>query len=153
MLGLGLGLKEEPQSQVVLPVGFSPGQVCYGFDVTKETDSKMLFGLKGLYPTLFPGGRSVTKILFTQSESACSKPVSASGHLCPPSCPAQLSSGPLCTVVPHNHPLDLCPQCCHHSSLCSALLQPCSPATASCPECWVELFYRLKSHVLPTGVQ
>ena len=47
------------------------------------------------------GGRSVTRILSTQSESAGSKLVSASG------------------------PLSLCPQCCLHSSLCSpAAMQP-----------------------------
>ena len=84
-------------------------------------------GVKGLYPTLIPGGRSVTKIPFTQSKSACNKPFSASGplcwHSCPlgpsastanlclPSRPAQPSSGPLSLVLP---------------LLCSpAALQPC----------------------------
>ena len=44
-------------------------------------------------------GRSITRILSIQSESACSRPVSA--------------SGPLCL---HSH-LSFCPQCCHHSTL------------------------------------
>ena len=87
-----------------------------------------VLGVKELHPGLFPGGRSVTRIPFTQSESAGSKPVSASGPLCPHSHPLGPSA---CTVVPHSHPLGLCPWCCHHSSLCSALLQPCSPATVS----------------------
>ena len=43
--------------------------------------------MKGLYPTSFPGDRSVTRIPFTQSEFVCSKPVSTSGPLCPHSCP------------------------------------------------------------------
>ena len=71
--------------------------------------------VKGLYPTLFPGGRSVTKIPITQSASACSKPVSASGPLCLHSRPAQPSSGPLSSALPPLQPL-----------LCSpAALQPC----------------------------
>ena len=74
--------------------------------------------MKRLYPTLFPGGRSVTRILSTQSKSACSKLVSASGPLCLHSRRAQLSSGPLSSVLP---PLQ--------TLLCSAVLQPCSPAT------------------------
>ena len=86
-------------------MGFSLGQVRYGFSVTKEIDSKMFFGVKGLYPTLFPGGRSVTTILFNQSESVCSKPVSASGLLRPHSCPLGL-----CTAIPHSRPLGLSAQ-------------------------------------------
>ena len=41
----------------------------------------------------------------------------------------QLSSGLLCSVVPHSCLLGVCPRCCHHASLCSALLQPFSHAT------------------------
>ena len=85
--------------------------------------------MKGLYPTLFPGGRSVTKI-------PCSVRVSV--HAASPS--LHLGHSVL-TVVPHSCPLGLCPQRCHHSSLCSVLLQSCSPATLSHPEHWVELFF------------
>ena len=136
-------------------MGFSPGQVRYGFSVTKEIDSKMFFGVKGLYPTLFPGGRSVTKILFTQSKSAGSKPVSASGPLCPHSRPTQPSSGPLSLALPPLQPL-----------LCSpAALQPCyhvmpralgralfieSRATY-CPQVCSELVIQGQVRILATG--
>ena len=36
----------------VLPMGFSPGQVRYGFNVTKEIDIKMFFGVKGFITRL-----------------------------------------------------------------------------------------------------
>ena len=69
---------------------------------------------KRFYTQLYShGGRSITRIPSTQSRSAGSKLVSASGPLCP-----------------RSHP-SLCPRCCHHSSLCSALLQPCSCAGVS----------------------
>ena len=63
--------------------------------------------MKGLYPTLFPGGSSVTRIPFTQSESARSKPVSASGPLCLHTHPLGASA---CTTVPHSCPLCLSAQ-------------------------------------------
>ena len=132
----------------VLPKGFSPGQVRYGFSVTK-IDSKIFFGVKGLYPTLFPGGRLVTRIPFTQSESVCSKPVSA--------------SGPLCL---HSHPLGFCAQPSHTAVLWASLLSTATtPASAllswslaALPPCWTQStgqssFYWVNSHVLPTGVQ
>ena len=74
--------------------------------------------MKGLYPTLFPGGRSVTRIPFTQSESA---PASQS---LPLGLSAQLSRtavlwAPLSSVLPPLQPL-----------LCSpAALQPCHHVT------------------------
>ena len=37
----------------VLPMGFSPGQVHYGFNVTKEMTVECSW-VEGLYPTLFP---------------------------------------------------------------------------------------------------
>ena len=37
---------------LVLPMGFSPGQVRCGFSVTKEIDSKTFFGVKGFVPVL-----------------------------------------------------------------------------------------------------
>ena len=98
----------------VLPMGFSPRQVHYGFNETKEMTVEH-FGGERVYTQLYShGGRSITRVLSTQSKSACSKLVSA--------------SGPLCL---HNRPLGLCPQHCHHSSLCSVFLQPCSRATVS----------------------
>ena len=117
-------------------MGFSPGQVCCGFSVTKGIDSKTLFGVKGLYPTLFPGGRSVTRIpflrasLYAASQYLLLGPSVCTAVLWAP-LSAQPSSGPLCTVVPHSCSPGLCPWHCHCSSLCSALLQPCSPATVS----------------------
>ena len=106
-------------------MGFSPGQVRYGFSVTKEIDSRTFFGVKGLHSTLFPGGRSVTKIPFTQSKSACSKLVSplASRHLWLHSHPAQPSSGSLSSALPPLQPLLCSPaalQPCHHVA-CRAL--------------------------------
>lgn len=35
-------------------MGFSPGQVLYGFSETEKNDSEMFLGRKGLYTTLFP---------------------------------------------------------------------------------------------------
>ena len=80
----------------------------------QRNDSRTFLRWKGYTQLYFHSGRSITKILFTQREFACSKPVYASGPLCP-----------------HSRPLGLCPWCCHHCSLCSALLQPCSCATVS----------------------
>ena len=36
----------------VLPMDFRPGQVLYGFNVTKEIDSKTFFGVKGFITRL-----------------------------------------------------------------------------------------------------
>ena len=132
--------------------------------------------MKGLYPGLFPGGRSVTRIPFTQSKSACSKPVSASGPLCLHSCPlglsaqsphtavlwtslhsgpTQPSSGPLSSALPPLQPL-----------LCSpAALQPChrvvsralggalfiESTTMYCPQMCSELVNHSQVRILATG--
>ena len=149
---------------IVLPMSFSPRQVHYEFNVTKDIDSRMLFEVKVLYPTLFPGGRSVTRIPFTQSESVCSKPVSASGPLCLHSSPLGLSS---CTAIPRailraslSAQLS-CPAVLWASVLSTATtpasaLLSCS--LAALPLCHTQRtgqssLYRVNSHVLPTGVQ
>ena len=68
-------------SHSVLPKGFSPRQVHYGFNVTKEITVERSWGER-VYTQLYShGGRSITEIPSTQSESACSKLVSASGPL------------------------------------------------------------------------
>ena len=116
--------------------GFQPRASSLWIQCDQRNWQQNILGVKVLYPTLFPGGRSVTKILFTQSESACSMPVSASGplclHSCPlglfaqsphtavlwaslHSCPTQLSSGPLSSTLPQLQPLHCSP----------AALQPC----------------------------
>ena len=122
--------------------------------------------MKGLYPTLFPGGSSVTKIPFTQSQSACSKPVSASGPLCPHSCPLGFS-GLLYTAIPHSHPTQpssgpLCTVGPHTAVLWASVLGTATtPASAllSCslaavPLCHAQTTgqsssYRVNSYVMP----
>ena len=95
-------------------MGFSPGQVHYGFNETKEMTVKHSWGERVITQLSSHGGRSITRILSTQSESACSKTISVSG-------PLYLRSH-----------LSLHPWHCHHSSLISALLQLCS----SCATVW-----------------
>ena len=120
-------LKEPTKNPGVLPMGFSPRQVHYGFSVTKEIDSKTFSGRKGYMQLYFQ----------VAGQSLKSHSLRASLHAASQSLPL----GPnVCTAVPHSHPLGLCPRCCHHSSFCSALLQPCSCVTMSRPEHWVELF-------------
>ena len=131
-----------PQGLAVLPVGFNPEEVHYGFSETKEMTVEHSW-VERVYTQLYsPSGRSVTRIPSTQSESACSKPVSASGPLC------------------HHSHLSLCPRHCHHSSLCSALLQPCSCATVFpralgralyCPQVCSELVNQGQVRILATG--
>ena len=45
-------------------MGFSPGQVCYGFSVTKEIDSKTFFGVKGfnIWIILLAVGRALASL-------------------------------------------------------------------------------------------
>ena len=118
---------------VVLPMGFSPGQVHYGYNEMKKMTVKHSWGER-VYTQLYShGGRSITRIPFTQSEPACSKLLCASGPLCPCS-----------------H-LSLCPRHCHHSSLCSpTALQPCSHAAAQ--STGKSSLYRANHNVLPTRV-
>ena len=124
--------------------------------------------MKGLYPSLFPGGRSVPKILFTQSESAGSKPVSASGPLCPYSHPVQLSSaslhshpaqpssGPLSSVPPPLQPLLCSPAAlhpCHHvapRALSRALF--IESTAMYCPQVCSELVSQGQVRILATGM-
>ena len=89
--------------------GFQPWASSLWIQCDQRKRQQNVLGVKGLYPTLFPGGRSVTKIPFTQSESACRKPISASGPLC-------LHSRPpgLCTVVLHSCPLLCSPAALQH---------------------------------------
>ena len=95
-----------------MPLGFSPVPVHYGFNVTKEMTVEHSWGER-IIPNFISTVAGQSLETQTQSKSARRKPISTSG-------PFYL----------HSHP-SLCPRCCYHSSLCSALLQPCSPATVS----------------------
>ena len=128
---------------VLLPMCFSPGQVHYGFNMPKEMTVKHSLSER-VIPNFISMVAGQSLILFTQSDSACSKPISATEP-----------------VYTHNHPLGLsartavlwlCPQCCHHFSLCSALLYPCSHATMSPRALGVAFLYRVTNNVLPTHV-
>ena len=136
----------------VLPMGFSPGQVHYGFNVTKEMTVEHSSGV-----------RVVPNFISTVAgQSLKSHSLRASLHAASRSLPLGLStrtviphSHPLspsvCTAVSHSCPLGLCPRHCHHSSLCSALLQPCSPATVS-PRVLGGALYIVSNNVLLTCV-
>ena len=135
--------------------GFQPRASSLWSQCDQRKRQQNVLGVKGLYPTLFPGGRSVTKIPFTQSESACSKLVSASGPLCPHSRPTQPSSGLLSLML-----LPLQPLLCSH-----AALQPCHhfmpralggalyiESTAMyCPQVCSELVNQGQVSILATG--
>ena len=120
--------------------GFQPQASSLWIQCDQRKGQQNVLGVKGLYPTLFPGGRSVTKIPFTQSESAYSKRVSASGPLCPHSRPTRPSSGPVLGAA--TTPA---------SALLSCSLTALPPCRAQSTG-WSSL-YRVNSHVLATGVQ
>ena len=142
-------------------MGFSPGQVHYGFIVTKGMTVECSWSER-VIPNFIStvAGQSLKSCSLRATLHAASRslPLGPSVHTAVPhsgppglsallSCtailwaflPAQPScsviphSCPLglCTAIPHSRPLGLCPRHCHHSSLCSALLQPCSHCTAS----------------------
>ena len=55
--------KLKMRKAIVLPMGFSPRQVRYGFSVTKEIDSKTFFGVKGFITRLvLPVVKAIAKI-------------------------------------------------------------------------------------------
>ena len=90
----------------------------------------------------FHSGKSITKIPSTQSRSAHSKPVSASGPLCLHSHPL----GPfVCTAVLHSHPpgLSAGPS---HTAVLRASLHGCPTQPSSGPLCMVVL------HSCPLGL-
>ncbi|XP_057345543.1 uncharacterized protein LOC130679953 [Manis pentadactyla] len=95
-------------------------------------------GVKATATALWaPSGRSITTIPSSQSESACSKRVSASGPPCLHSHPTQPSSGALTSELPPLQPL-----------LCSPAASPlCHRVTQSTG--WSS-FYRVDSNILPT---
>ena len=116
----------------VLPVGFNPWTSSLWIQCDQINDSRTFLGWKGYTQLYSHGGRSITRLLSTQSEFAESKPVSASGPLCP-----------------HSH-LNLCPRRCHHSSLYSpAALQLCHHVAQSTGQ---GSLYGVSSNVLPTHV-
>ena len=66
----------------VLPMSFSPGQVHYGFSVTKEINSKTFLGWKGLLPGLFSGSRSSTIVSASTQSTGLSSLYSAITAYC-----------------------------------------------------------------------
>lgn len=102
----------------------------------QRSDSRMFLGPKSYTQLYFHGGRSITRILSTQNESACSNLVSASGPLWPHSRPLVLWS----SVLPPVQPL-----------LCSpGALQPCHCVTQSTVQ---GSLYRVNNDALPRHVQ
>ena len=121
----GVLLQKVTEDSVFIPVfsvGFSPEQVHYGFSVTKEMTVEHSWGER-----VIPNFISMVAGQSLESHSLRASLHAASWSL-PLGPSARPSSEPLCL---HSHPLGLCPQCCHHFSLCSDLLQPCSCATMS----------------------
>ena len=124
----------------VLPMGFSPRQVHYVFNVTKEIDGKTFLGWKGYTQLYFQvAGQSLESHSLRASLYAASR---------------SLPLGPsVRTAVPHSCTLSLCPWRCHHSSLCSL-----SCSLVALPPCHAQStgrssLYWVNSHVLLTGVQ
>ena len=121
--------------------GFQPRQVHYGFSVTKEMTVERSWGERVYTQLYFHGGRSITKISPTQSKSACSKPVSASGPLCPHSHPLGLLAHTVsCTAILWASVLGTV------TTAASALLQPCDHVTRTTEQ---SSLYRANSNILP----
>ena len=138
----------------VLPMGFRPRQAHHGFSVTREMTVEHSWDERVIS----------NFISMVAGQSLESHSLRVSLHVASWSLPLGLSA---CTVVLHSHPLGLCPRRCHHSSLCSALLQPCSLATMShralgralyiettamyCPQVCSELVNQGQVRILATG--
>ena len=135
MLQPGLALHSFLRSRGIpcLANGFQPQKSSLWMQCDQRNDSRTFLEWKGYTQLYFHGGRSITRIPSTQSESACSKPVPASG-------PLYLKSRPI-----------LCRQHCHHSSLCyPATLQPCHHVSQSTGH---GSLYRVNNSTVPTHVE
>ena len=144
-------------------MGFSPRQVCYGFNVTKEKDRKTFLGWKGYTQFHFQvAGQSLESHSLRVSLHAASwsLPLGPSVHTAVlwaslHSRPTQPSSGPLSSVLSPLQPL-LCPpaalQPCHHvvpRALGRALF--IESIAMYCPQVCSELVNHSQVRILATG--